>query len=67
MANKDKMVDSPNYDPDQRIPFPPKSKSSPFGSTNKRSPEAQPAKKPFYEEYNPDPSQPSHPAEDGTE
>lgn len=62
MANKDKMVDYPGYDPDARIPFPPGPGASPFGKSTPRKPEPKPEKKPYYETYDadlpaPDPSQ----------
>lgn len=58
MPEKNKMVDFPDYDPDKRVPFPPG--GSPFGQTppQKRTPEEPQQKKPFYEEYDPDPVTP---------
>lgn len=59
MANKDKMVDFPGYDPNAKVPFPPgKEPSSPFGKTPQRPPKDAPKKTPLYENYNPDPPAP---------
>lgn len=56
MAAKDKMVDHPEYNPDERVSFPPKGKSkTPFGKTPERKTEEKEAKQPYYETYNPDP------------
>ncbi|NLW79292.1 MAG: hypothetical protein GXY32_07785 [Ruminococcaceae bacterium] len=56
MADKDKMVDFPEYDPNARVPWPPKPGSeSPFGKKPVRKEEEKPEKKPYYETYDPDP------------
>ncbi|MGD9559925.1 MAG: hypothetical protein AB7V55_04875 [Oscillospiraceae bacterium] len=57
MANdKDKMVDYPDYDPNQRVPFPPQpGATSPFGTPGARKEEEQEPQKPYYETYDPDP------------
>lgn len=59
MSKKDKMVDSPGYDPDARVPFPPPAGgSSPFGQPQARKQPPAPSKKPYYETYTPDPPAP---------
>ena len=57
---KDKMVDFPQYDPDRRVPFPPPPGSeSPFGQARpKKDAPAPEAKRPYYEDYDPDPPSP---------
>ncbi len=58
MAKDEKMVDSPGFDPDRRVPFPPPEGSqSPFGEPRRRRPEEAPAKKPYHQHYDPAPTE----------
>ena len=57
MADKNKMVDFPDFNPDKRVPFPP-GPGSPFGQSPPKKKEEPEAKTPFYENYNPDPAAP---------
>ena len=61
MAQKDKMVDFPEYDPSAKVSFPPgpqPTAKSPFGKTPARKEKQSPEKQPYYQNYNPDPPAP---------
>lgn len=59
MADKNKMVDFPDYNPDARVPFPPQpGDETPFGKSKPRKEQEQGEKQPYYETYAPDPPTP---------